>query len=139
MTHFIELGGKERPVCFSQALGYEYERTMNRSYLRDLEALFSQIAQVGQAMGTDDIGEAAANMSVVALVDLVYCALRLGHRRERIEIDFDPYDVADWVLPDQAAIKQLTVWLVEANVIVNKEAATDDSKKKNSKSLSLKK
>ena len=128
MTQHIELGGKERPICFTQALGYEYERTMNRSYLRDLEALFSQIAQVGQSIGTDSIAEAAANMSVVTLIDMVYCAMRLGYRRERKDIDFDQYDVADWVLPNQAAITQLTVWLVEANVVTSKP--DDDSKKK---------
>lgn len=130
MTHFIELGGKERPVCFDQTLGYEYERTMERSYLRDLEELFIQIAQVGHAIGTDDVGAAAANMSVVKVVDLIYCAVRLGYRREKKEVDFDSYDVADWILSNQAAMSQLTVWLVEANIDTGAKSADQDSGKK---------
>ncbi len=130
MTHFIELGEKERPVCFTQALGYEYERTMQRSFLRDLNGLFEQIARVGQAIGTNDVGEAAAGMSVVILVDMAYCALRLGYRREKMEVDFDAYDVADWILNNEPAVSQLTVWLVEANIDTSKKPEPQGSKKK---------
>lgn len=138
MTHFIELGGQERPVCFDQTLGYEYERTMQRSYLRDLEDLFLQIAQVGHAIGTDDVGTAAANMSVVKLVDLIYCAMRLGYRREKLTIDFDSYDVADWILPNQEAIAQLSVWLVESNIDTSAQQADPDAAKKKTMQVPLK-
>ena len=127
-VHFLELGGKERPVCLDQTLAYEYERTLGRSYLRDLNDLFVQIAQVGQAMSTNDVGTAAANLSVVTLVNFVYASMRLGCRRTSTSVDFDEYQVADWILGNQQAVSQFTVWLVEANVDTSVKEG-DDSKK----------
>lgn len=128
MVHFLNIGGQERPLCFDQSLAYEYERRLNRSYLRDLNELFQQIAQVGQSVGTNDIGKAAESLSVVSLVNFFFVSMCLGCRRESRKVDFDENDVADWILGSQDIVAQFTMWLVEANMDTKKE--DNPSKKK---------
>ena len=132
MVHFIELGGIERPVSFSQALAYEYELTTGNSYLRDLRQLFIEIAEVAAGMNTEDVATAASQMSVVKFVDLMHCALRLGARYERRAVDFDAYQVAEWLLGDSKAVSKLVGWLAEANF----DPKSDDGEASKKKTVS---
>lgn len=136
MIHYIALNGVEWPICLSHALAYEYERTTGRFYEHDLRALFQDIVTEATAMGTDDAAAAAGKMSLVRFVDFFHAALRLGCRREKTLINFDEYDVADWLLSDNDAVARFTTLLLEANVDPNAKTdndSTDGAKKKNLK------
>lgn len=139
MVHFIELGGVERPVSFGQALAYEYELTTGRSYLRDLQQLFIEISEVAAGMNTDDVTTAASQMSVVKFVDLMHCALRLGHRYERQTVGFDAYQVAEWLLGDSEAVSRLVGWLAEANFDPKSDDGEASKKKTASRASTQKK
>lgn len=119
MIHYIALGQgearRERPVCFDHSLAYEFEKTTGKLYLKELEALLVEITAAGAAHGTDDAGEAMKHISVVRYIDFMYSALRMGARKQRLPIDFDEYDVNDWLMGDPEAVGQLTNWLFEDN------------------------
>lgn len=92
MTHYIELGGKKRPVRFGMAGLYEYEQRTGRKALAD----FSQMA-----------GQGIENVSISIIVDLAFSGLCAGYRSESRPVDFTPYDVADWVGLDMGTIESL--------------------------------
>ncbi|HNB51102.1 MAG TPA: hypothetical protein PK530_04135 [Anaerolineales bacterium] len=123
MIHYVTIAGRERPVCFDNSLAYEYEKNLGRPYLADLAALFDDLRVVAQRVGTDDVATAALQMPIVRFVDVMHCALRLGHRKERHAIDFDEYAVADWLLDDTQAVSSLTTLLAEANFDPNAKPA----------------
>jgi hypothetical protein len=74
----IEIGGKLRPIRFSFAALYEYEKNTGRNALQD----FAQLQ-----------GE---NISVTIAADLIYAGLSLGCKTNGVMPDFTPYDIADW-------------------------------------------
>jgi len=80
MTEQIEIGGALRPVRFGWAGLLEYEQQTGRKALAD----FAEFGTVGGA-------------SVTVMTDLVYFGLVCGHRSAKQNIDFDKYDVADWI------------------------------------------
>ncbi len=85
----ITIGGKERPIHFSYAALYEYERQTGRNAIAD----FANIQSNG--------------VSVTIVTDLLYCGLIVGHKIAggRIDaIDFNHYDVAEWAFTDPEAI-----------------------------------
>jgi len=126
---YISLGGKERPVCFSHALAYHYELTTGKSYLRDLDALFQEMVQVAAGANTDNVAVAAQNMSVVRLVDIIHAALTLGARQDRINVEFDQYQVADWLMSDRDAVGILASMLVDANIDPGAKQDEDEKKR----------
>jgi len=119
MIKYIELGGQERPVCFDNSLAYEYELTTGNYYEHDLRALFREIAMAAASIGTDNTDVAVGQMSIVKFVDFLHCALRLGYRKTQLPIEFDAYNVADWLLNDGKAVARFTTLLLEANTDPN--------------------
>lgn len=89
MTHYIELGGQQRPVRFGMAGLYEYEQRTGRKALAD----FAQLS-----------GQGIENVSISLIVELAFAGLCAGYRSEKMPIDFDAYDVADWVGLDSETI-----------------------------------
>lgn len=133
MINYINLNGTEWPICLSNALAYEYELTTGKFYEPDIKALFADIIAEANAIKTDNPVEAAGRLSVVRFVDFFHCALRLGCRKEKTLINFDVYDVADWLLSDGDAVARFTTLLFEANADPNpeKEDEVDNAAKKN--------
>ena len=84
----INIGGELRPVRFSYAALYEYEKNTGRNAIADFSTL-----QGGE-------------VSVVMAADLIFSGLSLGCKSTGKAVDFTPYDVADWAFEDQSAIKK---------------------------------
>ncbi len=82
----IEIGGKIRPIRFSYAALYEYEKNTGRNAIADFSAIQ---------------GEA---ISVTVAADLIFAGLTLGAKSKGKTVDFTVYDVADWSFNDQAVI-----------------------------------
>jgi len=82
MTEQIELGGQMRPVRFGMAAMLEYEQQTGRKVLADF------------AMWSGGI----ENVSIETMIDLLYYALTCGHRKQGVNVDFDKFDVADWIM-----------------------------------------
>lgn len=99
MTEHIEIGGKQRPVRFGWPALLEYEKRTGGNALAD----FQQMA------------EGLQGASVTTMVNLVLCGLAAGYRSERIQVDFDEYDVADWIGADfQSIFEQITTLFVQS-------------------------
>lgn len=86
MTNYIEVGGKKRPVRFGWAGLLEYEQQTGRRALADFASFQNGIE----------------NISITIMVDLVYYGLCAGHRQSGVNVDFDKFDVADWIGKDQS-------------------------------------
>jgi hypothetical protein len=98
MTSYIEIGGKQRPVRFGFAGLLEYEKRTGRNAVLDFQTL----------------SEGLQSASVTMMVDLVLCGLLAGHRTERVSIEFDEYDVADWITDDIGAVERIMTAFVES-------------------------
>ena len=121
MIHYATIGigdrRRERPVCFDHTLAFEFEKTTGKHYLLETKAILTELIMAGALVGTDDAATAARHVSIVRFVDFIHAGLRLGARKEKQPIDFDEYDVADWLLnPENGAeaVSQLTTWFIEA-------------------------
>lgn len=88
MTNLIEIGGEKRPVRFGWAGLLEYEQQTGRKSLADFASFQDGIE----------------NVSIQVMVDLVYYGLAAGHRKAGVNVDFDKYDVADWIGEDQSIL-----------------------------------
>jgi len=126
MVHYITLGGQERPVCFSYAVAYEYEKQTGHYYEADVAALGAQIITAGARAGTDDVATAAREISMVKFIDILYACLLVGYRKERLRIDFELYDVAEWLTDNRDTVSQFATMLLEANFDLSGENQTDD-------------
>lgn len=121
MIQYIRIGGQDRPVAFGHKVSYDYEINTGKSYnellLRVGETLNASAALVpGQSKDLVDIEVAAsvltdpekrravAAFSVVPLTDLVYYGMVYAHRKERIPLDFEAADVAEWLFGDFVAM-----------------------------------
>ena len=82
----IEIGGKLRPIRFSYAALYEYEKNTGRSAIDDFAHIQTGI------------------VSVQVASDLIYAGLSLGCKTNGSAVDFTVYDVADWAFAEQSAI-----------------------------------
>lgn len=99
MTEQIEIGGKRRPIRFGWPALLEYEKRTGGNALAD----FQQMA------------EGLQGASVTVMVNLVLCGLAAGYRSEKIPVDFDEYDVADWIGADfQNIFEQITALFVQS-------------------------
>jgi len=93
----LDLGGKKRPVRFSFAALYEYEKQTGRNAIAD----FSKI-------------NAAGGVSVTVAADLIFAGLVIGHQSAGIAVDFTAHDVADWVFSEEGVMEQFTQVFTES-------------------------
>ena len=47
--------------------------------------------------GIDDLSNIGKNLTLQAAIQLIYCGLKHGARRKKIDFNFNPDDVADWI------------------------------------------
>lgn len=122
MIAYINLGGKSRPVSFGFQVAYDYEFNTGRSYnalLVSVSKMFMLAAEYGsdglaapEGMELDDVAKVMSGdlekslgqFSVVPMTDLVYYGMCYACRKEGIEVNFEPSDVAGWLFNDQDAL-----------------------------------
>lgn len=114
MVQWVKIGGRERPISFGYEVGYAYEMATGGNYNELIMQIAAEITAAGQAMSDNDLNRVAVAMRVRPLTDVVYHGLKYAHRREQIEIDFEPEDVAGWLFRDQAAIQACVSALFES-------------------------
>lgn len=138
MINYVTIGGEQRPVAFGHKVAYDYEINTGKNYNALLvavsEMFFASAAAVSGADGAADMDideiaihlsedrkKAVEQFSVVPLTDIVYYGMLYAHRREGIEVDFEPSDVAEWIFGDQAAMNACMRLLMES-LPANKDA-----------------
>lgn len=126
MVRYVRLGGQDRPVCFSYAVAYEYERQTGKFYEQDVQTLAAQVIAAGAEHSTDDVASAARHISMVKFIDILHACLVVGYRKERMQVDFAPYDVADWLSEDRDTVTEFTAMLLEANFDLSGENQSDN-------------
>lgn len=131
MVHYINIGGRERPVSFAYSIAYEYEKRTGQFYEPDVQALAVQVIVAGAALGTDDVATAARSISIVKFTDIAFAALLVGARQTGQPMDFTVYDVADWLGENQEAVGLLTELLLSANFNLKPDATTDNEQTDN--------
>lgn len=127
MLHYVEIGGRERPVSFAYSIAYEYEKRTGQLYEPDVQTLAVQVITAGAALGTDDVATAARSISIVKFTDIMFAALLVGARKAGQPADFTVHDVADWLGENPAAVGRLTELLLSANFNLKADAAPDDA------------
>lgn len=144
MITWIRIGGKQRPVCFGYQVAYDYEFNTGRNYnellVRVSDMFFQSAAAVTGPDGAVDMEidevaillseerrKAVSQFSVVPLTDLVYYGMLYAHRREGIEADFEPSDVAEWVFSEQETMSACLRLMMES---LPQNRQTADAKKK---------
>lgn len=88
MTESIHIGGEMRPVRFGLAALLKYEQETGRKALADFA----------------EFGTGA--VSITVMVDMVYYGLACGYQKATKIMDFDKYDVADWIGQDPAVFEK---------------------------------
>lgn len=114
MTHWIELGGKERPIELNYAIAYDYEEDTGGNYNELVFKVVEEASRVGEAMAKNDLKEVAASMGVKNLSDIVYYALLYTHRERSLNVDFAPRDVANWLFSNQEAMTKCLMVVFES-------------------------
>lgn len=79
----IEIEGKKRPIRFSMAALYQYEKDTGRNAISD----FSNISKSG-------------SVSLEIATDLVFAGLVAGHMAAGLKVDFSQHDVAEWAFSE---------------------------------------
>lgn len=109
---YLHIGGQERPIRFGMGvLMYDYPKHTGRSALED----FGKIANQPE-------GE-AEDISMVIMIDLVFCGLIGGAKKLSKPIDFDETDVAEWLFANQSIIPEVMKLFTESLPEVAKNAA----------------
>ena len=125
MLHYVDIGGQERPVCFSYSVAYQYEKQTGNFYEPDVQALAIQVIAAGATLGTDDVATAARTISIVKFADIIYAAFVVGGRKAKKPVDFSIDDLVDWLGENPDAVGRLTELLLTANFKLP-EAGQDD-------------
>lgn len=112
-TEFLELGGEKRPVRFGFEALYSYERKTGKKALEDFQAL-----------------QSGGQVPITLMVDLVWSGLFAGYRKEEIPVDFDEYNVAEWLSEDQTAFARV-MELFTASLVTTSEKKTKPRPEKN--------
>lgn len=133
MITYIKIGGKRRPIAFGYQVSYDYEINTGRNYNALLVAVSDMFARSATAMTgnesdadaqeiedvaqfmSDERRKAVTEFSVVPLTDLVFYGMLYAHRKERIEVDFEAADVADWIFSDREAMTACLRLLMDAS------------------------
>jgi hypothetical protein len=133
MVNYIKIGGKERPLAFGYAVAYAYESQTGGNYNELLFQVAGEIDQVrlgaAEAKTDRDIIDAASAMHIKPITDLVLFGLKYAHRKEGVEIDFEPEDVAEWLFTDQKAMQDCVTALFESLPKPSGEIDTSAKKK----------
>ena len=87
MTEYVNIGGKQRPLRFGFAGLMEYEKRTARNALSDFN---------GQK-----------ELSVTMMVDLVFCGVVSGYMSQKMAVDFDENDVAEWLTDDPSVFASI--------------------------------
>jgi len=82
----LAVGGTMRPVHFGFATLSEWCDMCN--------------------MTLNDIGKIGLNMPLSTAINMVYCALKHGARKSKVEFNYTTDDVADWLDDDQEVMTQ---------------------------------
>lgn len=90
MTHWVEMGGQQRPIRFGMAALYKYEQITGRSAISDFAAM-----------------QTAGGAKITTIVDLIGAGLFCGYSEQRMAVDFTELDVADWIGQDQALMDRI--------------------------------
>lgn len=114
MVNYIKIGGKERPMAFGYAVAYAYETQTGGNYNELIFQVAGEIDQVSNAVSDNDMKGVATAMHIKPLTDLVFFGLKYAHRKEGVEIDFEPEDVAEWLFMDQRAMQDCVTALFES-------------------------
>lgn len=154
MIHYINLGGQERPFTLVYSVPFDYEMEYEgRFYNTDVAELVTQMMNAATSMGeaqkrlledgeTDYtkivglISQAnSVGLSVVRLVNILFVALKVGHRIAGVPVEFSKQDVADWIGGNTDAVAKFTYTLLQANFNFpdpseNGKEDADDTKKK---------
>ena len=80
MLKFIKMGGKDRPVLYGMSALRAYEEKTGRNALDDFLSLEGE------------------SVSVTLMSNLLYFGVWNGYRAEKLTLDFDEYDAADWCI-----------------------------------------
>ncbi len=157
MVHYINLGGRERPFTLVYSVPFDYEMEYEgRFYNTDVAELVAQMMNAAASMGeaqkrlledkesnyTKIIGlisqANSVGLSVVRLVNILYIALKVGHRIAGEPVDFTKQDVADWIGGNTDAVTKFTIVLLHANFNLS-GGASDETGDKASESERKKK
>lgn len=131
MISYLNIGGRERPVAFGHAVAYDYEANTGNNYNALLMTVAQMFVSSAEAVaGPDGVPDleieaaailmseqrrnAVATFSVKPLTDVVYFGMLYAHRRERVEVDFEASDVAEWVFGDTVAMAACMRLLMES-------------------------
>lgn len=108
-----------RPVRFSFAALYEYEKNTGRNAIED----FSKIQLEG--------------VSITTATDLVFAGLSLGCKTIGQVPDFTVHDVADWAFSEQGSIDATMKIFSDSfpNAVPDNDGGADESKKTKPKKL----
>lgn len=135
-TERVNIGGKSRPIHFSNRVAYEFERITGRPYLAAVDALIRDLQALAIRSQKEEVEDVAKDLHVAGLVDMVFAGLSYGHRVERLPVDFDVYDVSEWLLDDPDAISACVSLLIESLPMAKAEE-TNGAKKKATQSGSI--
>lgn len=87
MTEYLDLGGESRPVRFGFSALWHYEQRTGRNALTDFAQMQSGLA------------------SISFMIDLLFAGLCAGARHEKLKVDFEQGDVADWIGSDMNVLQ----------------------------------
>jgi len=101
-----------RPIRFGMAALYMYEQLTGRAAISDFASITAQ------------------DVKLSVIVDLVYSGLVCGYDKNKVQIDFDKYDVADWLGGNDGVIESVLEQFAESfpkskNVIPPKKAKAE--------------
>jgi len=112
-TTMINIGEKERPIKFGTNQTAEYCQVRGLT-LAQYQAELSSV----EAMGVDVVR------------DLLYSALFAGCKAQKIDVDFDRYDVGEWLDDmDQAELDKAFQTLADSNKSGDEAGEVESGKK----------
>lgn len=79
-------------------------------------------------IGISKMGEALNNMSASTMIDFCYAGLYAGAKKEKIEIDFDRDDVANWLDEVEDIEKMIQAYLSSMPLVQKSERKTGGKK-----------
>lgn len=117
MTQYtMNIGGEERPLKFGVQQSINYSQLRNQSVSKQYDDLLN--------IGTDD-------GSIVR--DLIWSALKDGARKEKLEFDYEPEDIADWM--DELTADEVTKFVEALTESLKTSVELKSAKKKQTEEI----